>query len=79
MLLTRNLSGSSGQSVRRELEGNDSTLKKGASPLPVAESRFVVSSGTATELTIFAFAGHLAIEKGKDAAANFNVVGWKRR
>ena len=73
LLLKRNLSGSSGQSVRCELKGNNSMSKKGAGPLPVAKCRFIVSSDAATELTIFAFAGHLAIEKGEDAAAN--VVG----
>ena len=73
MLLKGNLGGSSGQSVRSELERNSSMLKKGAGPLPVAESGFVVGGDAAAELSIFAFAGHLPIEQGKYAAAD--VVG----
>ena len=64
MLLKGNLGGSSGQSVRSELERNSSMLKKGAGPLPIAESGFVVSGDTAAELSIFASAGHLPIEQG---------------
>ena len=35
LLLERDLSGASGQSVRVELQGNDSVLKEGAGRLPV--------------------------------------------
>ena len=48
-------------------------LKEGASPLPVAKCRFIVSSDAAAESSRFAFPGHLAIEEGENAAAN--VVG----
>ena len=54
MLLKGNLGGSSGQSVRSELERNSSMLKKGAGPLPVAESGFAVSGDATAKLSIFA-------------------------
>ena len=73
LLLKRNLGRAGGQSVRVELKGDDSVLKEGASPLPIPKCGFIVRIDSAAKLTIFAFAGHLSIEKGEDAAAN--VVG----
>ena len=72
-LLKGDLSGSCGQCVGSELERNGSMLKEGAGPLPVAESGFVVSGDATAKLSVFAFAGHLTIEQGENAAAD--VVG----
>ena len=73
MLPKGDLSGSCGQCVASELERNGSMLKEGAGPLPVAESGFVVSGDATAKLSVFAFAGHLTIEQGENAAAD--VVG----
>ena len=73
LLLKRDLGRAGGQSVRVELNGDDSVLKEGASPLPITKCGFIVSIDSAAELTILAFAGHLSIEEGEDAAAD--VVG----
>ena len=48
-------------------------LKESACPLPVAEGGFVVGVDAAAKLAVFAFAGHLTIKQGEDAAAN--IVG----
>ena len=48
-------------------------LKERSGPLPVAEGGFVVGIDTTAELAVFAFAGHLTIEQGENAAAN--IVG----
>ena len=70
LLLKGDLGGACGQCVRGELERNDSVLKEGASPLPIAESRFIVSGDAAAELPVFPLSGHLTIKKGKYAAAD---------